>query len=175
MHALLGLAASHLTVTTDVDYGPVALSHRLLAIKGFNEALSKTPRTSSDGDALLGACYALTFQSSYMKDGMTEFLTMVRGCGLVSLQLRNEKVDVSFQINPTRHVEIMQSRLDNLPAVDTDLHTGAVASFNAIAPLCTGLDAHAAFHRVLQDCVETVEFDSRAGNELCLFSSRIYD
>lgn len=163
MHALLGLAASHLTVTADADYGAIALSHRLLAIKGFNEALSKTPRSGADGDALLAACYALTFQSSYMKDGMSEFLTMVRGCGLVSLQLRHENVDVSFSIDPNRHMEIMKSRLENLPSVDADLYQGAVASFHKIAPLCRGLEAHMIFQKVLEDCVETVGRDSQSG------------
>lgn len=174
MHALLGLAASHLTVTADADYGAIALSHRLLAIKGFNEALSKTPRSGADGDALLAACYALTFQSSYMKDGMSEFLTMVRGCGLVSLQLRNENVDISFSINPTRHFEIMESRLDNLPSVDADLYQGAVASFHRIAPLCRGLEAHMTFHKVLQDCVETVASDSRNGQWKLGFMGNTY-
>jgi hypothetical protein len=163
MHAILGQAASHLTVTTEADYGSLALSHRLQAIKGLNEALSKTPRTGSDGDALLAACYALTFQTANMKDCMSEFLTMVRGCGLVSMQLLCDQVDISFSISPNRHLEYMQSRLDNLPAVDADLYQGAVSSLKAISPLCRDVECLVTFHRVLQDCFETIGVDSRAG------------
>jgi hypothetical protein len=163
MHAILGQAASHLTVTTEADYSSLALSHRLLAIKGFNEALSKTPRTGSDGDALLAACYALTFQTANMKDGMSEFLTMVRGCGLVSFQLLCDQVDISFSITPNRHIEFMQSRLDNLPAIDADLYQGAVSSVAAILPLCRDVECLVSFHRVLQDCIETIGVDSRTG------------
>src|SRR5271167_690673 len=120
MHAILALAAQHLTITAEADYAALALSHRLLAIKGLNEALSKTPRTGSDGDALLAACYALAFQSSYMSDGINEFLTLVRGINLVSIQLLVDRVDLSFTISPTRHEEYMGPRLDNLPLVDAD-------------------------------------------------------
>ncbi len=163
MHAILGQAASHLSVTTDADYSSVALSHRLLAIKGLNEALSKTPRTGSDGDALLATCYALTFQTANMKDGMSEFLTMVRGCGLVSLQLLCDKVDISFSISPNRHLEFMQSRLDNLPAIDADLYEGAVPSITAILPLCGDFQCLLSFHGVIKECFETIGVDSAAG------------
>lgn len=163
MHALLGMAASHLTATTEADYSSLALSHRLLAIKGFNEALSKTPRTGSDGDALIAACYALTFQSSYMKDGMSEFLTMVRGCGLVSWQLLCDQVDISFSISSSRHLEYMESRLDDLPAVDADMYQDAVSSITALLPLCKDVEGHVFFQRVLQDCIEAVGVDSRNG------------
>jgi hypothetical protein len=163
MHAILGQAASHLTVTTDTDYSSLALSHRLLAIKGLNEALSKTPRTGSDGDALLAACYVLTFQTANMKDGMSEFLTMVRGCGLVSLQLLCDQVDISFSISPNRHLEYMQSRLDNLPAIDADLYEGAVSSITAILPLCGDIQCLLLFYGVLKDCFETLGIDTRLG------------
>jgi hypothetical protein len=163
MHAILALAAQHLTITAEADYAGLALSHRLLAIKGFNEALCKTPRTGSDGDALLAACYALTFQSSYMSDGINEFLTLVRGCGLVSFQLLIDKVDLSFTISPTKHIEYMESRLDNLPTVDADLYDGAVVSLHALGLLCQDDTAHLSFHQVLQDCVGTLSDDSRTG------------
>jgi Fungal specific transcription factor domain len=163
MHAILGQAASHLTATTEIDYSSLALSHRLKAIKGLNEALSKTPRTGSDGDALLAACYALTFQTANMKDGMSEFLTMIRGCGLVSFQLLCDQVDISFSISSNRHLEYMQARLDNLPAIDADLYQGAVPSINAILPLCGDVECLLLFHGVLKDCFETIGIDARAG------------
>ncbi|KFY96242.1 hypothetical protein V498_02781 [Pseudogymnoascus sp. VKM F-4517 (FW-2822)] len=62
MHAMLGLAATHLTAVTNVDYSEAALKHRLLAIQGFNKALSKKPEKEPDGDALLATMYSLTFQ-----------------------------------------------------------------------------------------------------------------
>jgi hypothetical protein len=163
MHALLGLAASCLSFNSNVDYSSLAISHRLLAIKGVNEGLSSTSRTSDDGDALLAACYALTFQSSYLKDGISEFLIMVRGCALVSLQLQHENLDVSFSITPNDHFEFMEQRLEDLPSVDADLYEGSAASLKALLPLCEGIDAQQVFHTALQDCVEKVGIDSRQG------------
>jgi hypothetical protein len=163
MHAMLGLAATCLTTTTDVDYSSLAISHRLMAITGLNKALSKASWTSSDGDAIVAACYALTFQSSYMKDGIFEFLTMVRGCGLVSLRLINDNVDVSFSIRADDHLDYMKSRLDNLPDIDADLLKGSVSSFDRLLPLCEGLDAHLSFCQLLRDCADTIMVDSREG------------
>ncbi len=163
MHALLGLAASHLTVIGEADYGSLAQSHRFLAIKGFNEALCKTPRHGGDGDALLAACYALTFQSSYMKDAMSEFLTMVRGCGLVSSQLRQDNVQVTFTIDPNNHLKFMESRLDNLPSVDADLLEGAMESFEALAPLCMNVEPHMLFYKALHECAQVASVNSRGG------------
>ena len=145
MHALLGLAATCLTFACDADYSALAIYHRLLAIQGLNEALSTTPWTSDEGDALLAACYALAFQSYFMKDGMYEYLTMVRGCGLVSLQLLDDNVDVSFSTSLNEHWEFMQSRLDNLPSIDTSLLEGSSSSLDAILPLCKESDTHIFF------------------------------
>jgi hypothetical protein len=165
MHAMLGLAATCLAANTPAEYGSLALSHRLMAIKGLNEALSKAVWTRDDGDALLAACYALTFLSSYLKDGIFEFLTMVRGCGLLSLQLWNDNVDVSFSIRPDEHHEFMKSRLNNLPDIDTDLLQDSASSFNTLLPLCEGLDAHLSFYKLLRDCAETITVDSREGEQ----------
>ncbi|KFY57515.1 hypothetical protein V496_06398 [Pseudogymnoascus sp. VKM F-4515 (FW-2607)] len=77
MHAMLGLAATHLTAVTNVDYSEAALKHRLLAIQGFNKALSKKPEKEPDGDALLATMYSLTFQSAFMSDSLMEFWIMI--------------------------------------------------------------------------------------------------
>lgn len=163
MHAMLALAASRLSFSSDVDYSSLALSHRLLAIKGLNVELSKRIRTSSDGDALLAACYALTFQSSYMEDGIFEFLTMVRGCGLVSLQLRRDNVDVSFSVRQEDHLEFMQSRLNDIPVIDDDLLQGSISSFDKLLSLCSGLEAHMSLYSAMRDCLDAIIIDSRKG------------
>jgi hypothetical protein len=88
MHAIW-LSATHLELLTGVSLGSLALHRRVLAVRGSNTVLSRRIRTGSDGDALLGSCYLLTFQSSYMKDGILEFFPMIRGCALLSDQLRD--------------------------------------------------------------------------------------
>jgi hypothetical protein len=163
MHALLALAASRLTLTSQTDYTPLALAHRLRAIQGLNRTLSRIPQTTDGGDALLAACYALTFQSQFLKDGISEFLTMVRGCGLVSIQLEMANVPVSFSITLSDHWDFMETRLDNLPDVDSDLFEGSLASLEALLPLCEGHDIKISFHRALSDCAEAIRVDTQQG------------
>src|SRR5438045_5282167 len=149
MHALLALAASQLTSTSHTDYSLLAAAHRLRAIQGLNNAMSRMPQTADDGDALLAACYALTFQSSFLKDGIVEFLTMVRGCGLVSMHLIMANVPISFYFTLSDHFEYMEPRLDDLPRVDLDLFEGSLASLDELLPLCEGHDAQMSFHKAL--------------------------
>lgn len=133
MHAILGTAASHLELITGNDLSSVALHHRVRAIQGSSEALTQKDRAGSDGDALLAACYLLTFQSSYMKDGIPEFFQFVRGCTLVSNQLRAENLLMAFFLAAEDHFEFMEGRLSNLPVIDQDLLDGAEVSLNDLS------------------------------------------
>lgn len=132
MHAMLGLAATHLTAVTNVDYSEAALKHRLLAIQGFNKALSKKPEKEPDGDALLATMYSLTFQSAFMSDSLMEFWIMVRGCVMLSGQLVGQSSIAFFVIDWYSHLRYMEPRLDNLPCVDVSLAEGAAASLEAL-------------------------------------------
>ncbi|KAJ2899149.1 hypothetical protein MKZ38_003396 [Zalerion maritima] len=83
---MLALAASHLTLSNPggPDYSRQALSHRISSINRLNEALSVPCTTKEEGDARYATTMALTFQSSYMPDGMSDFVRMMRGCAVVA-------------------------------------------------------------------------------------------
>jgi Fungal specific transcription factor domain len=162
MHALLGLAASHLTITSDSDYSSSALSHRFLAIKGLNEALSITPRKGHDGDALLASCYALTFQSSYMTDGLHEFLTFLRGCNLVSAQLIKENVRISFDFASGGHSKNSLLK-DDLPAINPDFVREAAFSLELLPSVIQGCDINLELYNALKDCVQSSTCSSQEG------------
>ncbi|OBU00771.2 hypothetical protein VE01_01237 [Pseudogymnoascus verrucosus] len=132
MHSMLGLAATHLSAITNVDYSDAALSHRVRAIEGFNKALSKKPEKEPDGDALLATMYSLTFQSAFMSDSLIEFLIMVRGCVMLSGQLLSQSSIAFFVIDWYSHLRYMEPRLDDLPFVDMALAEGAEASLEAL-------------------------------------------
>lgn len=95
MHAILGLAASEL-MSTDPGLVEAAMNHRLQALRAIKRRLSSiapsssqarlyppspsTPSTVSrpnltyeEGNALLATCFALTFQSVILEDGMVCF------------------------------------------------------------------------------------------------------
>lgn len=163
MHAILGMAASHFELVTGENLSSSAIHHRILAIKGSNEAMSHPRRSGSEADALLASCYLLAFQSSYMKDGLQEFFRTIRGCSLVSDQLRAEKLPMSFYLTGKAHFEFMQQRLMDLPTIHEDLIAGAKRSLLVLTP---ELDrpANLKFYQGLLDTVEAAPRSSVQGS-----------
>lgn len=162
MHAILGVAASHLELITGDDLSSIALHHRVQAIQGSGQALTQKYRAGSDGDALLAACYLLTFQSSYMKDGVPEFFQFVRGCTLVSNQLREEKLPMAFFLAAEDHFEFMEGRLLNLPVINQELLDGAEKSLAAL-PSILELPVQFTIFELLIECIAALRTSSLQG------------
>ncbi|KAH8819844.1 hypothetical protein F5884DRAFT_27726 [Xylogone sp. PMI_703] len=171
MHAILAMAASHLELCTGVDLRSVAIHHRILAIKGSNAALSQPRTRGSDNDALLAACYALTFQSSYMSDGLAEFFQMVRGCHLLSYQFTTEKLPMVFSLTETDHFRFMEKRLLDLPFISPDVVVGAEESLRILPPLFS-LPVHMDFYQHLTATISAAKLSSLSAYFKFIF---IYD
>ncbi|KAK4454991.1 hypothetical protein QBC34DRAFT_289273 [Podospora aff. communis PSN243] len=89
MHSILGYSASQL-LSTDPSLIEPAMAHRLKAIKAVKKALAEAPRSENafeEGNALMATCFALTFQSVWLDDGMVEYMTFVRGIVIVAIQM----------------------------------------------------------------------------------------
>lgn len=162
MHAILALGASHLTRISPRNHSTIAIIHRGHAIRGLNKALAKGSRGHGEADALLAACYALAFQAFYMGDGMADFITMVRGCALVTEQIKSEKSTTAFNVEKDMHILLMNSRLDKLPRPDLSLVTPAITSVEALRPLLrTSMDQD--FHSSLLSGFLALQESSKAG------------
>jgi len=162
MHAILGMAASHFELLTGENLQSVAIRHRILAIKGSNEALSHPRRTGSDADTLLASCYLIAFQSSYMKDGLQEFFRTVRGCSVVSSQLKAENLAMAFYLTPKDHFDIMEGRLMDLPVIQHELIEGAKSSLLALTSFLDR-SSNLQFYQALLDCLEAAPRSSVQG------------
>ena len=162
MHALLSLGASHLSRLTGVDYRRESLTHRGNAIAGLNQALSQTARSYGESDAMLASCYALTFQASYMGDGLADFITMVRGCVLTTEKIKQEQTPTAFNLQSDWHFKYMAPRLQNLPAVDPCLLADAYNGLENMRPLLTG-DAEMDFHAALVDVITALQESPASG------------
>ncbi|KAH8887678.1 hypothetical protein GQ53DRAFT_726027 [Thozetella sp. PMI_491] len=141
IHAMLGLAASHLDLCSEGSFSAPALTHRVTAIKLLNEALGRPCTSKAEGDARFAAMMALTFQASYLADGMIEFLSMTRGCQVVaasSIPDLGESLFRSFsREGHMSTVRTMVSVLDPLKALDAEtVVTPFLTSLRALAPLC---------------------------------------
>jgi hypothetical protein len=162
MHAILGLAASHLDLLIGDDLSSIALHHRVRAIQGSASALTQTNRAGTDGDALLASCYLLTFQSSYMKDGISEFFHFVRGCSLVSHRLAEEKLPIAFFTTEQDHNKIMEERLTDLPSINPELLDSAERYLAQLPPILD-LPVHNLFFTCMTECIATVRWSSLQG------------
>ncbi|KAH8171117.1 fungal specific transcription factor domain-containing protein [Sarocladium implicatum] len=83
-HALLALAATHLTVHTNEDYTRKALHHRIAALNLVNKRLSAPVETITDADALLAAMCCLSSESALNTETMPEYMSLMRGSYLMS-------------------------------------------------------------------------------------------
>ncbi|EXJ82923.1 hypothetical protein A1O3_06739 [Capronia epimyces CBS 606.96] len=156
MHAILSLGASHLSRLTGVDYRRESLVHRGHAFAGLNQALSQTALAYGESDAMLASCYALTFQASYMGDGLVDFITMVRGCALTTQKIQQENSPTAFNLHPDYHFKFMAPRLPQLPSVHPQLLEDADRALEGIRPYVAG-DTELDFHDALVDVVISLQ------------------
>ncbi|KAK4226454.1 hypothetical protein QBC38DRAFT_480426 [Podospora fimiseda] len=96
MHAILGYSASDLADTSspssqDSSLVTAAMTHRLKAIKAIKKTLEeitdKRGEMVEEGNALMATCFALTYQSVLLDDGMVEYMTFIRGIVIVAIQM----------------------------------------------------------------------------------------
>lgn len=138
MHAILGLAASDLMIR-DPSLVTFAMAHRLKAIKAIKKTLTDVPKTNTfeEGNALLATCYALTFQSVMLDDGMAEFMTFCRGIVIVAIQMYCKGAKFIFS-NFLGDDQMVQLRpvMEAIPPIQKDWTDMAVANIAALEPLC---------------------------------------
>ncbi|KAI8956036.1 C6 zinc finger protein [Xylaria longipes] len=116
VHAILGLAASELMIQ-DPSLVTFAMAHRLKAIKAIKRTLTDVPKTNTfdEGNALLATCYALTFQSVMLDDGMAEFMIFCRGIVIVAIQMYCKGAKFIFSnFHGDDHVAHLQPLLETL-------------------------------------------------------------
>jgi hypothetical protein len=162
MHAILSLGASHLSRLTGIDYRKESLTHRGQAIAGLNQALSQRAHHYGESDAMLAACYALTFQAAYMGDGLADFITMVRGCALTTGKIKEEGATTAFNLQPDWHFKVMAPRLAALPSVNQRLLDLGLMAMDEITPyLVSELDHD--FHQALANVLSSLMKSPQSG------------
>ena len=140
VHAMLGLAASHLGLCSEGEYSTQALSHRVIAINSLNKSLSRPCSSKAEGDARFAALMALTFQASYMADGMVDFLCMSRGCHFVAMTaMLNFEESLFRSFSHDGHINTVKAMLEtagNDLSHQEDMIDSFLKSLRAIMPLC---------------------------------------
>ncbi|VUC33608.1 unnamed protein product, partial [Clonostachys rosea] len=139
-HSMLGLGASHLAVLSGADYEQAALRHRVTAMTALNEHMKKPNYSKADADAAFAAMLNLTFQAAYMADGLTDFLTLVRGCFVVGNTLLPNFEDSAFKtFARAAYVEQVRKLIGNsgeAESLDATVAEEFCNSLKQLAPIC---------------------------------------
>ncbi|KAM7206272.1 C6 zinc finger protein [Rhypophila sp. PSN 637] len=147
MHAILGFAASEL-LNTDPSLIESAMTHRLKAIRAIKKTLnaaasSINPTTSStndktfeEGNALMATCFALTFQSVWLDDGMTEYMTFIRGIVIVGYQMymRGSKFLFGAHLGD-KQADLLEPFMKQVPLINKSWAEGAVRAIEGLREL----------------------------------------
>lgn len=114
-----------------------AMSHRVQAIKSLNQAMSNGLHTAEEGNAMLATCYALLFQSVLIDDGLSEFMSFVRGILAVASNMGCKSMKFLFHsFLGSEQFEKMEPYLDGAPGINLELVDSACKSIEAFSPLC---------------------------------------
>lgn len=140
MHAMLGLAACDL-MHSDASLLSAAMTHRLKAIRAIKKRLadmSRATRVSHDeSNAMVATCFALTFQSVSLDDGMAEFMAFVRGVLIVSMQMWMRGVSPIFTNMSNDDTEAtLEPLMAGLPLIQREWSDMALAAVQELRPLC---------------------------------------
>ncbi|KAI0011723.1 C6 zinc finger protein [Xylariaceae sp. FL0662B] len=157
MHAILGLAASDL-MAQDPSLVMFAMMHRLKAIKAIKKTLNDVSKmnTFEEGNALVATCFALTFQSVCLDDGMGEFMTFCRGIVIVMTQMFIKGVKFVFSnLVGDNQQELLRPFLEAMPLIRRDWTDMAVAGIRALEPLCKR-QVEIEYYQLLSEMVEAL-------------------
>lgn len=139
MHAILGFAASQL-MSTDSSLVAAAMSHRVKAIRSIKKRLVENARTGTsheEANALVATCFALTFQSVSLDDGMAEYMTFIRGIVIVGMQMVFKGIKPIFStIFEPEQDELLAPYMQDLPLIQRGWADQARDAINNLRDLC---------------------------------------
>ena len=139
MHAILGLAASEL-IHTDASLTTAAMNHRVRAIRAIKKRLSEPGRANTnyeEANAMVATCFALTFQSVSLEDGLAEYMTLIRGIVIVGMQMAFSGIKPVFDnFFENRDAELLAPYMETLPLIQRSWADAAVDSISNLRPLC---------------------------------------
>ncbi|TPX11011.1 uncharacterized protein E0L32_008048 [Thyridium curvatum] len=157
MHAVLGLAASDL-MQYDPSLVEAAMQHRLKAIRAIKKTLAGVPKASTfeEGNAMMATCFALTFQSVLLDDGMCEYMTFIRGVIIVAIQMYVKGCRFLFvNLMGDDQLSKLKPFLEEVAPMERSWGEGAVAAVRGLEPLCTG-EVERAYYELLLGMAEAL-------------------
>jgi len=161
---MLALSASDLAADSHNQQLTVAaMDHRVKSIESLNKAVASGIKTQEQGNAMLAACYSLLFQATLIDDGLTEFMSFLRGIVAVAMQMGMEGMKFMFQkMMGEEQLELIEPELAKAPLIDAAASSAACRSLEKLTPLCQA-EFHACILGYLLNMARTLITSSRDG------------
>ncbi|KAL6919092.1 hypothetical protein FSHL1_003071 [Fusarium sambucinum] len=139
MHAILGFSASEL-MRNDPSILPSAMNHRIKAIRAIKKRLAETSKSSmnyEEANAMVATCFALTFQSVSLEDGLAEYLTFIRGIMIVGMQMMFRGIKPIFEnMLEQEQDSLLEPLMQGLPLIPKGFTDSAIEALTNLGPLC---------------------------------------
>ena len=136
---MLALSASDLAsdANEDRDLMTISISHRIKSIESLNKAVASGIKSWQQGNAMIATCFALLFQSVLMNDGLSEYISFLRGIIAVGMQMGQRNMKFIFtKLWGEEQRLARSSELDNAPLINKEIVSKACRSLEKMFPLC---------------------------------------
>lgn len=169
MHAMLGLAATHIAIYDGDVPLSIGLVHRQHAIQGIKGVLARpdTPDRMCDLEAAIAASYALAQQATYLEDGLKDVLPLYRGCqAIYGTAAMQESVQCGrlFQVRDSNWGGLTEKIAElGLDKIDPTILVAAETSLAAFSSLCRDHPVFNSFHQQLVQVVQHFRKDVQLG------------
>jgi len=123
-----------------------AIEHRLAALHGMSSAMQSLDQSEvqdqSKHDALFATCMLFQFQSTFISDGLEDYLIMGRGTGLLTQRVQRYKTIDDWQLRNLRdYISRRNEELDaGTLAIRTPQAAALASSLAILEPSCLTAD-----------------------------------
>jgi len=111
---------------------------------------------------MMATCFALTFQSVFLEDGMIEYMTFIRGIMIVAIQMYIKGAKFLFSnFMGDKPSDMLEPYMSQVPLIDRAWADAAAAAVEMLSPLCQG-DVERQYFELLQDITQKLYMSSFA-------------
>lgn len=135
---MLALSASDLAANCigDRDLITHSISHRIKSIESLNKAVAGGISSWEQGNAMIATCFTLLFQSVLLNDGLSEYISFLRGILAIGMQMGQRKMKFVFTRLWGEAAHPRPDELEHAPLINDELVSSACRSFEKMYPLC---------------------------------------
>lgn len=140
LHAMLALSASELANSPSASSSEmrvVAMNHRVKSIEDLRRAVDKGLSSVEEANAMIATCFSLLFQSTLIHDGLSEYMSFIRGTVAIGIQMYIRNFRTFFaNLYGDGAVLAMNDALLSTPLLDPQIVTSAIRSLERLSPIC---------------------------------------